>query len=287
MTIRARLRMIFAAALAIVAIALYPPLAVAAPGADDVAGEHIRVELVSEHESLMPGQSEQVGILLHHAPHWHTYWTNPGDSGLATKVEWVLPPGYKAQDIVWLLPRRFDVGSLYNFGYDGDVLLPVALDVPANAVAGSPVHITAVVKWLACKEACVPGKASLPLDLPVTTDPPRPDARWTSAFALSRLAQPQATAWKASASTTGDRIVVTLNGPGLPDTDGLDAFVAQHAIVDNKPPAFRRDGDALIIDFGKSDSFVAAPASFDLVLARPTGPGVRGWKVQVPLAPAP
>ena len=166
------------------------------------------------------------------------------------------------------------------------MLLPIALDVPADAAPGSPVHITAVVKWLACKEACVPGKASLPLDLPVTTDPPKPDARWTSAFAMSRLAQPQATAWKASASASGDRIVVTLKGPSLPDTDGLDAFVAERAIVDNKPPTFRHDGDALIVDFGKSDSFASAPATFDLILARPTAPGVRGWKVQVPFAPA-
>ncbi len=52
------------------------------------ASEHVGVELISEHASLLPGQSQQLGILLRHEPHWHTYWINPGDSGLPTTLAW-------------------------------------------------------------------------------------------------------------------------------------------------------------------------------------------------------
>ena len=165
-----------------------------------------------------------------------------------------------------------------------ETVLPVTLSVPADARPGSTAHIAVDAKWLVCREECIPGKASLTLDLPVASEPPKPDARWTMQFARARLAEPQATAWKGTTRADGDRIAVTLRGPGLPDPDGLDAFVAQRMLVDNKPPAIRRDGDALIVDFGKSEYFGTPPETFDLVMTQPTAAGVRGWRIQVPFA---
>jgi len=244
--------------------------------------EHVKVELIAEHATLTPGQSEQIALRLVHEPHWHTYWINPGDSGLPTTVEWVLPPGFKAQAIDWPLPKRFDVGGLFNFGYDGETLLPIALDVPADAKVGSTVHLRGAAKWLVCREECIPGKASLNIDLPIAAPPPKPDTRWTAQFAQVRLAQPEATAWKAEARADGDRIAIALRGPSLPNAEGLDAFVMQRKVLDNKPPAIRRDGDALIIDAAKSEYFEAAPQTLDLVVTAPSAAGVRGWRIKVP-----
>jgi len=254
--------------------------------AEAVQTEHVNAELISEHLSLVPGQSMQVGLLLRHEPHWHTYWMNPGDSGLPTAIEWNPPAGFKVQDIVWPLPKRFDVGGLYNFGYDGEVLLPMAVDVPADAKPGSKVHLTANAKWLVCREECIPGKASLVLDLPVAPAPAKADPNWTMQFARARLAQPQATAWKADVRMNGERIVIALRGPGLPPADGLDAFAAEKKLFDNKPPTIRREGDALIVDSGKSEYFQSAPAKLDLVVTAPAPAGVRGWRVQVPFVDA-
>lgn len=250
------------------------------------AGDHVSVELISEHAAVVPGQAMQLGLLLRHQPHWHTYWINPGDSGLPTTVEFVLPPGYKAQAIDWPLPKRFDVGGLYNFGYDGETLLPVAIEAPANAEPGSRVHVSAVAKWLVCREECIPGKASLALDLPVVAEAAKPDPRWTMQFARARLAQPQATAWKGEARIDGERVSIALRGPGLPEANGLDAFVEQRKLVDNKPPAIRRDGDALIVDAAKSEYFATPPASVDLVVTTPAAAGVRGWRVTIPIVGA-
>ena len=249
-------------------------------------GDHVSVALIGEHTSLAPGQSLQIGLLLRHEPHWHTYWINPGDSGLPTTLTWTLPPGFRTQDIAWPLPKRFDVGGLYNFGYDGEVLLPITLEVPADAPPGTTAHLAAEAKWLVCREECIPGKASLKLDLPIEAPPPTPDTRWTAQFARARLAEPEATAWKAESRLEGDRVTITLRGPGLPDADGLDAFVAQRKLVDNKPPHLRRDGDALIGDFGKSEYFGTSPTTFDLIVTKPSAAGVRGWRVQVPFATA-
>jgi len=250
-------------------------------------GDHVSVELISEHMTLVPGQSQQLGILLHHEPHWHTYWINPGDSGLPTTLAWTLPAGFKAADITWPLPKRFDVGGLYNFGYEGEAVLPVSLGVPADAKPGSTAHLAVDAKWLVCREECIPGKKTLTLDLPVvaTTDAPKPDGRWTMQFARARLAGPQASAWKGATSADGDRIAVTLKGPGLPEkTEGLDAFVEEKKLVDNKPPTIRKDGDALVVEFAKSEYFTTPPETYDLVLTQEAAAGVRGWRLQIPFA---
>src|SRR5215831_211885 len=46
------------------------------------ADEHATVTLVSETLSLRPATRGWLGIKFVHRPGWHTYWINPGDSGL-------------------------------------------------------------------------------------------------------------------------------------------------------------------------------------------------------------
>ena len=245
--------------------------------------EHLRVELVSEHLALAPGEPLRLGLYLRHDPHWHSYWINPGDSGLPTRLDWTLPSGFAAGDIEWPLPQRFKVGGLYNFGYDGDVLLPVTLDVPADLRPGESVHLAAVAKWLVCREECIPGKTELALDLVVAPAPAQPDPRWAAVFATARRLQPQDAPWSGTATVADQQIRISLHGNDLPDPASLDAFVAQRKLVDNRPPEIRRDGDALVIEADRSEYFTVAPATFDLWLTAPAGTGRRGWKLSLPL----
>lgn len=257
---------------------------IAAPVSE--AAEPVQVALVAEHAELVPGKPEQFGLLLRHQPHWHTYWINPGDSGLPTTLEWTLPSRFQADAIAWPVPRRFEVGGLYNFGYDGETLLPVSIAVPADAAIDSTARIAVVAKWLACREECIPGKASLDIELPVVREAAKPDARWVRQFSDARLMQPQATAWKANAREDGDRFVVRLSGPSLPPADAkLDAFAAQKKLFDNKPPTIRRDGDTLVVESGKSEYFTTAPSEIELWLSIDDASSLRGWRARAPLAP--
>mgnify|MGYP003580090220 CR=1 FL=1 len=92
---------------------------------------YVQARLVSEQASVAPGATVLVGLHMKIHPGWHTYWRNPGDSGIATTIEWILPQGYAAGDIQWPLPERYTVGPLVNYGYGGEVVLPVAITVPA------------------------------------------------------------------------------------------------------------------------------------------------------------
>jgi DsbC/DsbD-like thiol-disulfide interchange protein len=241
--------------------------------ADD---EHVKVTLLSESSALVPGQAAWLGIHLQHEPHWHTYWINPGDSGLATKLAWQLPAGFHADEIDWPTPTRITLGDLQNFGYEGDVLLPVSLHVPADAKPGRTVHVGAEVKYLVCREECIPGKASVALDLPVRANA-APSAH-ESLFAAARAAQPRAAKWAGAAHVRGDRVEVELHAAGLSAV--TDAFVVQRKFVDYAPPRITHDRGKWRLNFAKSDYFSAAPAQIDLVLRT----GANAWRVSVPVS---
>src|SRR5687768_17538351 len=88
---------------------------------------HLEAELVAAAAGIGPGQTIHVALRQKIDKGWHTYWINAGDSGEATKIKWTLPAGWTAADFVWPAPRRLPVGPLVNYGYEGEVLLPVAL----------------------------------------------------------------------------------------------------------------------------------------------------------------
>jgi thiol:disulfide interchange protein DsbD len=112
------------------------------------------------------------GIRIQMAPGWHTYWRNPGDSGLATTANWrlqdatgasVAEPRLIAQ--AWPTPSRLAVGPLANYGYENQVVLGFELEMP-KGLAGSR-QLIAEASWLVCKDVCIPGEAKLAIDLPV------------------------------------------------------------------------------------------------------------------------
>lgn len=139
----------------------------AAPWAPKTKSNFVKAELISSMAEAMPGSTIEVGLKLTHDPHWHTYWKATGDSGLPTEIQWTLPDGWKAGDIQWPIPKVFKLGTLINYGYDGEVLLPVQITIPADQPLNSSASLKADVTWLMCAEQCVPGRASLSLDIKV------------------------------------------------------------------------------------------------------------------------
>ncbi|MBB6430865.1 protein-disulfide reductase DsbD domain-containing protein [Algisphaera agarilytica] len=127
----------------------------------------VEAELIAEHTAVVPGETARVGLRLKMDEGWHTYWKNPGDSGMATSIEWQLPEGVTAEDIDWPAPHYYEVGGLASYGYEGEIVLPVVIHVPAD-FKGERVRLRASADWLVCKEACEPGAANLFLNLLIT-----------------------------------------------------------------------------------------------------------------------
>src|SRR5438477_9636005 len=93
--------------------------------------------LVPEAGAVVPGGTLWVDLHLDIAPGWHTYWRNPGDSGLPTEIAWTLPTGFRAGDIQWPVPERFVLGTIGNYGYSGTADLLVPITAPAELQPGA------------------------------------------------------------------------------------------------------------------------------------------------------
>src|SRR5215831_18427569 len=101
-----------------------------AAAAAPVRTAHVEAELVPASTALVPGTSTTVALRLKMDRGWHTYWQNPGESGLPTTLAWKLPEGFEAGPILWAPPQALPAGPLMNYGYQGEVLLLTEIAVP-------------------------------------------------------------------------------------------------------------------------------------------------------------
>ena len=190
------------------ALSLCPLGASAAPGAL-VTTPQVRAELLAHApEGVGAGKPLWLGLRIDHQPRWHTYWKNPGDSGLPTTLKWTLPAGVAAGDIQWPTPGRLPIGPLMNYGYDGTLLLPVAVTVPAGFDAES-LSIQLRADWLVCKDVCIPEGGDFVLQLPAQAA----TAGHAALFEAARAALPQPVAGaQATGAVEGQSLVLRIAG---------------------------------------------------------------------------
>ncbi len=226
------------------ALALLLALAPALQAAP-VRTEHVEAELVAERAAAVPGQPATVALRLRMDEHWHTYWKNPGDSGLPTKIRWTLPEGWKAGPIQWPYPEAQRVGPLMNYGYSGEAMLLVELTPPADAKPG-PVLLKADADWLVCKDICIPEKASLSLPFAVAAAGAEPAPAEASLFAKARARLPVAVSgWAAESTVAGNKLTLRVMPPaGGVAPAKVSFFPFRENFVDHPAPqALVRDGN--------------------------------------------
>ncbi len=253
------LRVLFALLLAA------PALPALAQGAAVVTTPQVRAELVAHApEGLAPGKPAWLGLKIEHQPHWHTYWKNPGDSGLPTTFAWTLPAGVTAGEIDWPTPKRLPIGPLMNFGYEDTLLLPVPVTVPAG-LAGDTLTVRLRAEWLVCKDVCIPESGEFVLTLPVQAA----TAGHGALFAAARAARPLDVAGaEATAAVEGADLVVRVAGlPAawqgrelafLPETPGV--------IVNAAKPQARWDGGAWTARVPLDPQRAESPTTMPVVL---------------------
>ena len=189
---------------------ILPPAVFAAP----IQADYATVELISEYDAILPGQSFDLAVRFDLEEHWHIYWKNPGASGLSTTIDWVLPESIEAGEVQWPAPERIQLGGLMNYGYEEEAVFIVTLQAPEDLKLGSDLAITANLFWLICKETCLPGEAALDLVLPVASKA-EPSAEAT-AFAEARNRQARAAhPWVTTAYLEEEALVVVIEGEAL------------------------------------------------------------------------
>lgn len=189
-----------------------PGFALAAESAP-VTSPRVTATLLSSRDAVAPGERFKVALVQKLAPHWHTYWLNPGDSGEPTQINWNLPAGATAGEIQWPAPKAIRVEPLVNFGFEGTVLLPIEITVPADARHGESFALKAEATWLVCEKICIPEEGSFSLELPIQAASAVDPAAETRIDA-SVAALPKPASFRGKLRGEAGKLVLDL--PGLP-----------------------------------------------------------------------
>lgn len=158
-----------------------------------VTTPRVQAELLAHApQGVQVGQPLWLGLRITHQPEWHTYWKNPGDSGLPTQLQWNLPAGLDVGEIAWPTPKKIPIGNLANYGFEGTVLLPVPVTVtpafrPSSVLGAGQMDIRLRATWLVCRTECIPEEGEFRLQVPVQSS----TALHQSAFEAAWAAQPQ------------------------------------------------------------------------------------------------
>lgn len=257
-----------------------------------VSTPQIRAELVTHAPNgVQAGQEIWVGLLLQHAPEWHTYWINPGDSGLPTQMDWNLPVGVNTGDVLWPLPKQLRAGPLTNYGFEGEALLAVPLHISKDfkASAKNTLDVQLHANWLVCRLECIPQEGDFSLSIPVSSSTAPQAAAFESLLSQQPQLLPNVQA-TASAQGSGNAQFLKLEIRGLPaNLQGhrLDVFALTPEILDSAsqrhPQASQAwDGQAWHAQLPLSNLRSKAPSELSLLMEDSQIPQ-RGWRVNVPV----
>lgn len=137
-------------------------LLVSAAQADDASpwqtDSHSQIRLVAGSRS---GPVMLGGIAIQLQPGWHTYWRNPGDSGVPPRFDFSKSDNLDSVTILWPAPVKFDDGAGgESLGYEKQVLLPMRV---VAKDAGKPVVMRAAISYAVCEKMCIPVEANAEL----------------------------------------------------------------------------------------------------------------------------
>ena len=141
---------------------LAPQAAAAMASAWD-ANEHVKVRIVSAVEGVGGASSVPLGLHFQLQPGWKIYWRSPGDAGFPPDPVWDGSQNLAETALSWPAPSRFSILGLETLGYEDEVVLPFSAAIERP---GEPLRLNAQVRYLTCKEICIPYQAKLALDLP-------------------------------------------------------------------------------------------------------------------------
>jgi DsbC/DsbD-like thiol-disulfide interchange protein/cytochrome c biogenesis protein CcdA len=290
--------MVITAALKTISAFVLTAVVLGFPGAradgPPVPTDLVSADLVAEAASIAPNATVWVDLRLAIKPGWHVYWQNPGDSGLPTAIDWVLPQGFSAGRISWPAPEHFVQNGIGNYGYTESANLLVPISAERGVTTGQTAVFTAEASWLVCSDICIPGGASLSLALPVTPQQPVPDPSAASLFAAarSRLPVPAPFESRFSASAGEYRIMVPAAAFGELRNPTGTFFPIDGSLIDAAAePEVSRRSDGLEIGLKRAarpGGVKSLPATLDGVLVlRGAGGGERVFEIGANPAPAP
>lgn len=239
-----------------------------------VRDKNVEARLVASVSTIQPGVPFTLGLQFTIDRTWHTYWANPGETGIPTSLDLALPEGFTAGPLQFPVPKKFitDYGfgvREAGYGYETSVIHPMTVTPPATLTPGQKITLSGKSAWLMCDpNTCVPGKADLSITLEVSAAAaPSPEAT-AIASAVSRLPQPVAAPAKVAIEGTQVVLTATLPAGSIPEGAKLAFHPLKNQVFDAfADAAVTVAGESVTISAAKHESLTAVPADFAGVLA--------------------
>ncbi len=238
--------------------------------------------LILEQSHATPGETIYLGFRMRMLDGWHTYWDGLNDTGFAATLKLDLPEGWSAGAMFWPAPERYvTAGGLgLDHVYHDETTLIIPVHVPEDATPGGSVRITGDAEWLVCQDACIPGWATLELEVPVRAEVSTSSSD-ASLFKATRDRLPipieRASSEAVSASMDGRELVVRARGASKV------AFYpsSRSASPEDIMRGAEARGDALRLAF-KSDELEQKPV-VGILAVHATDGVVRWYEVKFPV----
>ena len=149
------------AALALAALVAVPARAEVA-ASDWVKTEQTAVRLVAATQGTGDAASVVVGLHFRLEQGWKIYWRSPGDAGFPPQLDWAASDNLAFARVAWPAPERFSILGFESMGYEDEVVLPITATLSER---GRPLRLGADLKYLTCKDICIPYETTLALDI--------------------------------------------------------------------------------------------------------------------------
>jgi DsbC/DsbD-like thiol-disulfide interchange protein len=247
------------------------------------ARPQVDVGLISDATAVRAGQTLWVGLQFKLQSGWHIYWQNPGDSGEPPKIQWEMPAGFHAGDFLWPAPERIEAPSIVDYGYSNGVVLLAPITVAGDLPAHGSVTLGGQVRYLVCREICVPAKASVQLMLPVAAHGAvaTPNAAVHTLFEQTRQRLPAAApaAWQVRVKSSGSEFVLSLRTGK--STTQAEFFPLDSDIIENSAAqSVQSTATGIEIHLKKSDQLLKPIARLRGVVVLP---GRGAYSVDAPV----
>ena len=253
--------------------------------------ELVKAELLADTSAIVPGKPFTIGLLLRMAPRWHTYWAFSGDAGLPTELKWKLPSGWNAGEIQWPIPlKTIDPGDIETYGYENEVLLMQEI-TPPQKLDNSTVKLSAEANWLVCEKICIPGSATLQLELPVSaTSQPANSELFARYRHLLPQNWPESNVASANWSRVGRDLRLKITSESLAKYPALDFFPlpGPDAVVGHPTIESRNTNEVIFrIPIESSEKNYSSIPGLIVFSQQPNGEDRAAWQISAaPTVPA-
>jgi len=215
-----------------------------------------------------PDGTVRGALLVELAPGWHTYWLDPGASGIPPHIDFTATEGLATAELMFPAPLRFGEGLARANGYDRPVAIGFALSPEPGADLET---IAANLAIGVCQDICIPVQAEL--SVPVGDDD-RTTAAVDAAFAALPESDARLGHIRTAALADGSDILIVTIDTAL-DAGATDLFVRGPAgWYFDEPAPPERDGDTLEFKVpvaGRPRAANGAPDSVDMVVTSEDG----------------